>query len=67
MPEKKIPGHFNCTKYVLLLNFKNIFSYSHPSNSRGGRNKQGGGAKVVKSINVEGGINMDRVQKLLSP
>ena len=32
------------------------FTYSHLSNSRGGWNKRGGGAKVVKSLNVEGGI-----------
>ena len=31
--------------------------YSHLSNSRGGENRQGGGTKVVKSINVEEGIN----------
>ena len=30
--------------------------YSHLSNSRVGWNKRGGGAKVAKSINVEGGI-----------
>ena len=30
--------------------------YSHLSNNRGGWNKRGGGAKVAKSINVEGGI-----------
>ena len=30
--------------------------YSHLSNSRGGWNKRGGGAKVAKSINLEGGI-----------
>ena len=31
-------------------------NYSHLSNSQGGWNKRGGGTKVVKSINVEGGI-----------
>ena len=31
--------------------------YSHLSNSRGGWNNRGGGAKVTKSINVEAGIN----------
>ena len=30
--------------------------YSHLSNSRGGWNKRGWGAKVAKSINVESGI-----------
>ena len=30
--------------------------YSHFSNSRGGWNKHGGGAKVSKSINMEGGM-----------
>ena len=35
------------------------FKYSHLSNSRGGWNKRGGGAKVTKSINVEVGINME--------
>ena len=51
---------------------------SRLSNSRGGLSKRGGGAKVVKSliksterhdfcqklINVEEGVNVDRVQKL---
>ena len=36
-------------------------TYSHLSNSRGGWNKRRGGAKVAKSINVEVGINMERV------
>ena len=35
------------------------FGYSHLSNSQGGWNKRGGGAKVAKSINVEVGINME--------
>ena len=30
--------------------------YSHLFNIRGGWNKRGGGAKVAKSLNVEGGI-----------
>ena len=30
--------------------------YSHLFNKRGGWNKRGGGAKVAKSLNVEGGI-----------
>ena len=30
--------------------------YSHPFNKRGGWNKCGVGAKVAKSLNVEGGI-----------
>ena len=33
--------------------------YSHLSNSPGGWNKSGGGAKVAKSINVEVGIIME--------
>ena len=32
--------------------------YSHLSNSRGGWNKRGGGAKVAKSMNMEVGINV---------
>ena len=39
-------------------------TYSHLSNSRGGGNKQGGGEKVVKSINAEEGRSVDRVQYL---
>ena len=37
--------------------------YSHLSNSRGGWNKPGGGAKVSKSINMEVGINVENVEK----
>ena len=33
--------------------------YSHLSNSRGGWNKRGGGAKVAKLLNVEAGINVE--------
>ena len=33
-----------------------MHKYSHLSNSRIGWNKHGGGAKLAKSINVEGGI-----------
>ena len=33
-----------------------IFMSSHLSNSLGGWNKRGGGAKVAKSINVEDGF-----------
>jgi hypothetical protein len=33
--------------------------YSHLSNSRGGWNKHGGGAKVAKSITVEVGRNVE--------
>ena len=43
---------FNCEICITLVN------YSRLSNSRGGWNKRGGGAKVAKSINVEVGINM---------
>ena len=32
--------------------------------SRGGGYKQGGSAKVNKLLNIEEGINMERVQKL---
>jgi hypothetical protein len=35
---------------------KVLFTYSHLFNKRGGWNKRGGGAKVAKSLNVEGGI-----------
>ena len=35
------------------------FVYCHLSNSRGGRNKCQGGAKVAKSINMEVGINVE--------
>ena len=34
----------------------NFGKYSHLSNKSGGWNKRGGGAKVAKSLNVEGGI-----------
>ena len=40
-------------KYALLIK-----AYSHPSNKREGWNKRRGGAKVVKSINVEVGIHI---------
>ena len=33
--------------------------YSHLSNKRGGWNKRGGGAKVAKLLNMEGGINVE--------
>ena len=33
-----------------------IFNNSHLFNKNGGWNKCGGGAKVAKSLNVEGGI-----------
>ena len=33
-----------------------LFGYSHLFNKRGGWNKRGGGAKVAKSLNMEGGI-----------
>ena len=38
--------------------FVNIWltNYSHLFNKRGALNKRGGGAKVAKSLNVEGGI-----------
>jgi len=39
-----------------MLTFPLINIYSHLFNSQGGWNKRGGGAKVAKSINVEGGI-----------
>ena len=34
-------------------------TYSHLSNSRGGWNKRGGGAKVPELINEEVGINVE--------
>ena len=37
---------------ILRMFYEN--RYSHLSNSRGGWNKRGGGAKVTKSINVGG-------------
>ena len=45
----------NCTKRE-VEGGKNL---SHFSNSQGGWNKHGGGAKVPKLINVEFGINVD--------
>ena len=33
--------------------------YSHLSNKRGGWNKRGGGVKVVKSLNMDVGINVE--------
>ena len=36
-----------------------FITYSHLSNSHGGWNKRGEGAKVAKSINVEVGINVE--------
>jgi hypothetical protein len=38
-----------------------VFTIKHNSDpfNQGGRNKQNGGAKVVKTIYVEEGINMD--------
>ena len=49
-------------KYVSLsLNSDSkVIIYSHVSNKRGGWNKRGGGAKVAKSINVEGGIFLEK-------
>ena len=38
---------------------ESAFLYSHLSNKRGGWNKHGGGAKFVKSLNVEVGINVE--------
>ena len=45
-----------------LLYYSQVFiqqAYSHLSNKRGGWNKRGGGAKVVKSINVEVEITVE--------
>ena len=36
-----------------------LFAYSHLSNSQGGWNKRGGGAKVAKSLNMKVGINVE--------
>ena len=44
-------------KYYILFSYAG--SYSHLSNSQGGWNKRGVGAKVAKSINVEVGINVE--------
>ena len=41
--------------YPIRILFK-VGTYSHLSNNRGGWNKRGGGAKVAKSLNLEGGI-----------
>ena len=38
---------------------QSVRGYSHLSNSRGGWNKRGGGAKVAKPINVEVEINAE--------
>ena len=38
---------------------KSSVAYSHLSNSRGGWNKRGGGVKVVKSLNMDVGINVE--------
>ena len=38
---------------------------THLSNSQGGGNKRGRGAKVEKLINVEEGINVDRLPKVV--
>ena len=35
-------------------------NYSHLSNNRGGWNKRGGRAKDARSINVEGGIFLEK-------
>ena len=53
------------TARVNLTVFYYLGTFSHLFNSRGGGgNTRGGDAKVVKSIDVEEGINIDRVQKL---
>ena len=44
-----------CCMYIVT--FFNVCCYSHLFNKRGAWNKQGGGAKVAKSLNVELGIN----------
>ena len=36
-----------------------VSQYSHLFNKRGGWKKRGGGAKVVKSLNMEVGINVE--------
>ena len=41
--------------YPIRILFK-VGTYSYLSNNRGGWNKRGGGAKVAKSLNLEGGI-----------
>ena len=38
---------------TMIMHFSTMYSYL--SNNHGGWNKRGGGAKVAKSINVEGG------------
>ena len=43
-----------------------MHTYSHLFNKRGTWNKRGGGAKVAKTLNMEVGINVEGVQKLLN-
>ena len=52
---------FESQNFRNCVYFSNICStcYSHLSNNRGGWNKRVGGAKVAKSLNVEGGINVE--------
>ena len=40
------------------MTFINV--YIHRSNKRGNGNRSGGGAKVAKSLNVEGGIFLEK-------
>ena len=40
-------------------NSRLLSRYSHLFNKRGAWNKRGGGAKVAKLLNVEGGINVE--------
>ena len=53
-------GQFTTAEIVKLPDGKlvnpTLVQYSHLFNKRGGWNKRGGGSKVAKSLNVEGGI-----------
>jgi hypothetical protein len=47
-----------CPNFNLPLEAINVTTYSYLSNSQGGWNKHGGGAKVLELMNKEVGINM---------
>ena len=56
--DEEMEEDFNETKGIINVNQNKWIAgkYSHLFNKRGGWNKRGGGAKVAKSLNVEGGI-----------
>ena len=55
--QKNSKQFMNRESYEALTFFLKL--YSHVFNKRGGWNKRGGGAKVVKLLNVEAGINVE--------